>query len=67
MILRRRVYTEMTTTSLRALRRVLSKSAMRRLFAGQIAGIDLELTTRDLPGIADECGAHLVQWILGVQ
>lgn len=62
-----RVYRRMSTSDLRALFDALSRSRLRPLFTGQREAIAFELTIRALPQIADECGGHLVPWILGIQ
>lgn len=62
-----RVYRRMPTSDLRVLFDALSRSPLRALFTEQRRSIANELTIRSLPEIADECGGHLVPWILGVQ
>jgi hypothetical protein len=64
---RRWKYRKVGTTTLRAYLAVLSASGLRRLFAEQIADIEMELLARALPSIAEETGGYLVPWILGEQ
>ncbi len=64
---RRAKYRCMSTGTLRSYVNVLSSPGLSWLFADQLADIEVELTYRELPVIAESCGGFPVAEVRGEQ